>query len=267
MYGLCAVRQALALPVVADTMRRSLFRDERLQMDETLIPVRDLFNQWAREGRDLNLEKERTVAVREALREVGVPKGSNTMVLDVGCTNGFVVRALARRLPDATVMGVDISEAMIENARDLTPDDMYNAVFYHGTIFDTALDDERFDLIVASDSLYYFVPVAETLRRVAQLLKPGGQVVILAEYYQENESSHDWPRKSGVPMELLSASEYVRALTENGLEDVFQHYVRYPEGENWDAWRVEHGTLVTSAFKPHELSAEDILRDTQAATS
>lgn len=217
--------------------------------------VKNLFNEWAREGKDIDMEDGHKHAVREALREVSVPQEAS--ILDVGCGNGYVVRALAKRLPDASVMGIDISDEMIFQARDLTHDDVFNAGFFEGSIFDENLNEDRFDLIFGMESIYYISPVKDAIKRLASLLNPGGQLLLVVDLYQENEASHGWAEKYGVEMELLSAQDYVDAMAEAGLEDPFQRYITYPEGSTSEEWKVTKGSLMTSAFKPFSAADEE----------
>jgi len=212
--------------------------------------TKELFDSWALEGRDTEMEKGHRYAAREALRLVTI--NSNATILDLGCGNGFVTRALAKRLPDATVLGVDMSDEMIHVARDLTDDDMLNCAFYCGTILDEMFDDEdqRFDLIFGMESIYYMVPVEGHIHRLSSLLSPAGQMLLVLDYYTENKTSHEWPEKYGVEMELHSGDEYVAMFERAGLVEVTQGRVRYPAGKGHEAWKVQEGSLMISGYKP-----------------
>ncbi len=217
-------------------------------MEQQDLEVRTLFDGWALDGRADKMEESHKYAVREGLRDVSLPQ--NAMILDLGCGNGYVTRALAKRLEAGIVMGIDISSEMVHLARDITPESFTNTIFFEGSIFDSALDEERFDLIFCMESLYYMRPMAKTLERVYELLSPGGQFIAIVDYYQENTASLDWPEKCGVEMELLSAEGYLELLSSAKLEDIFQQFIRYPEEGGWDDWKVEQGSLLTSGFKP-----------------
>ena len=43
-------------------------------------------------------------------------------ILDVGCGSGMSTLALKNRFPEAEIIGVDLSAAMLENAKKLLPD-------------------------------------------------------------------------------------------------------------------------------------------------
>lgn len=84
-------------------------------------------------------------------------------ILDLGTGTGLAARVLARRFPEAEVMGVDLAPAMIEEARRRVPDELVGRI-----VFETAdaaalpFADGAFDLVV----LLNMIPFAEELARV-----------------------------------------------------------------------------------------------------
>jgi len=92
-------------------------------------------------------------------------------ILDVGTGTGVAVRFLATRYPEATVVGVDLVPAMIEEARRLLPPDLEPQVRFE--VADAAslpFQAGAFDLVV----LLNMIPFFEELARVTA---PGGTVV------------------------------------------------------------------------------------------
>jgi ubiquinone/menaquinone biosynthesis C-methylase UbiE len=92
-------------------------------------------------------------------------------VLDLGTGTGVAARVLARRFPEAEVIGVDLSQAMIEEARRLVPDDLAGRMAFEAADA-SALPyaDGAFDLVV----LLNMIPFFEELTRVTA---PGGAVI------------------------------------------------------------------------------------------
>ena len=101
---------------------------------------------------------------------------SNGSVLDVGCGAGRVSILLHERGLD--VVGIDVSEPLVESARSRFPE----LDFRVEDIRTTEFPDERFDYVVFSYfGLDYILPERErkaALREIYRLLKPGGLVVI-----------------------------------------------------------------------------------------
>jgi SAM-dependent methyltransferase len=97
-------------------------------------------------------------------------------ILDAGCGTGRVAIELSRRGYD--VMGVDLDQAMLEEARTKAPD----LTWLQGDLADPELDlgGRTFDLIVMAGNVLIFVtPGTEgaVMRNVARWLRPGGHLV------------------------------------------------------------------------------------------
>ena len=79
----------------------------------------------------LQFEDERTRAARDLLAQV--PLAAVKRVVDVGCGPGNSTALLTARYPDAKILGVDSSRAMLEEARRLLPDPDTDLVFANAT--------------------------------------------------------------------------------------------------------------------------------------
>jgi SAM-dependent methyltransferase len=103
-----------------------------------------------------------------ALERVGdVPR----RVLDLGTGTGKGARVLARRLPEAEIVGVDLSPAMIGQARRLLPSELSRRVTFE--VADASalpFADGAFDLVV----LLNMIPFFDELARVTA---PHGTIV------------------------------------------------------------------------------------------
>lgn len=97
-----------------------------------------------------------------------------TMIVDVGCGTGTITRLLAQRGP---VLGLDASAEALKYARQKPVD----GVEYLQADLRTAPLPERYDLVVASEVLYYLEETdrAAVIGRLAAGLAPGGHFVIV----------------------------------------------------------------------------------------
>jgi ubiquinone/menaquinone biosynthesis C-methylase UbiE len=92
-------------------------------------------------------------------------------VLDVGTGTGIAARGLARRFPDAEIVGLDLSPAMIEGARRLLPGELEPRIrFEVGDASALPHGAGEFDLVV----LLNMIPFFDELARVSA---PGGTLV------------------------------------------------------------------------------------------
>ena len=116
-------------------------------------------------------EDERTRPAAELLARV--PLAEAARVVDLGCGPGNSTELLARRFPQADVLGIDNSEAMLVSARKRLP----QARFEFGDICQW-MPDVAPDLIYANAALQW-VPDHDTLvPRLFAALAPGGVLAI-----------------------------------------------------------------------------------------
>jgi ubiquinone/menaquinone biosynthesis C-methylase UbiE len=86
-----------------------------------------------------------------------------TDVLDLGTGTGSGAAILVSRFPDARVVGVDLSEEMLERARVNVP----GAEFRRADASSLPFPDESFDLVAHANMIPFF-------DEVARVLRPGG---------------------------------------------------------------------------------------------
>lgn len=105
-----------------------------------------------------------------------LPLAGNERVLDAGCGSGRVTERLAERLPKGTVVALDASPSMIEEAR--------RRLGRFGARIEYVVADLLSPLPIApvdailSTATFHWVPDHETLfRNLAGLLRPGGLLV------------------------------------------------------------------------------------------
>jgi SAM-dependent methyltransferase len=91
-------------------------------------------------------------------------------VLDIGTGTGDAALAIARRWPDAEVVGVDLSARMVEEARRKTPPDLAGRVrFEQADAAALPFADAAFDLVTLANAIPFF-------DELARILAPGGRV-------------------------------------------------------------------------------------------
>ena len=92
-------------------------------------------------------------------------------VLDLGTGTGRAAFLLARRYPEAEVVGVDLAPAMLAEARNLTPPELAGRVrFEEADAEHLAYPDASFDLVSLANMIPFFP-------ELARITAPGGAVV------------------------------------------------------------------------------------------
>jgi ubiquinone/menaquinone biosynthesis C-methylase UbiE len=99
-------------------------------------------------------------------------------LLDVGTGPGVLLVELARRRPDLSVTGIDLSADMAAAAnRNLAPFGA-RATARVGDVTDLPFPDRSFDLVVSSLSLHHWDDPEAAVPELARILRPGGQLYI-----------------------------------------------------------------------------------------
>jgi len=107
-----------------------------------------------------------------------VPLSPGDRVLDVACGTGLVSLRLADRVgPGGEVLGIDISDQMVEAARRISSHlGVGNAGFLRSGAEQVPLADASFDAAVCGLGLMYVPEPLDALREMRRLVRPGGSV-------------------------------------------------------------------------------------------
>lgn len=95
-------------------------------------------------------------------------------ILECGCGTGWLSERL---IPFGRVTGVDLADEVIQDAQRRIP----SATFVAGDFMTIALGKERFDVIVCFETLSHFADQRALVARFAELLAPGGMLLIATQ--------------------------------------------------------------------------------------
>ena len=108
-----------------------------------------------------------------------LPDVNGRCVLDLGCGAGQLARHLATR-GAAEVIGVDVSERMLELARARWAHP--RVTYRHWAIEEVMFPPARFDLVVSVLALHYVDDYHRLVACIAEWLRPSGVVVFSTEH-------------------------------------------------------------------------------------
>ena len=139
--------------------------------------------------------EQRTRPARDLAQRVDVANPHR--VVDLGCGPGNSTEVCAERWPDASIVGLDSSAAMIEKARLQYP----NREWRVGDIADWAMaaDGERFDVIFANASLQWVDDHATLFPRLLGRVAQGGALAAQMPSYENpaNEAMRELAANEG----------------------------------------------------------------------
>jgi ubiquinone/menaquinone biosynthesis C-methylase UbiE len=108
-------------------------------------------------------------------------QGSET-ILDVGCGIG----SFEQHLPTLNIIGLDISEDMLEEARKRS-----DKTFIQGNATDLEFHDSTFDAVFTVTTLEFLDDYQKAVQEIARVTNPRGKLVVMmlnphSEYFREN---------------------------------------------------------------------------------
>jgi SAM-dependent methyltransferase len=175
--------------------------------------IRREFNRWAESGQGSGLEKRHWETTRQLIDLMNVGEYDN--VLDLGCGVGWATRVLAQKAARGIVLGIDLSDRMILQARK-SYRNPHNALFAVAEASGIPCVEAFFDSLFSVESIYYYPGLDLAFHEVHRVLKPGGRAFFLISYYRENPYGHDWAKYIEIPVHLLGADEYAAILKKSG---------------------------------------------------
>jgi trans-aconitate 2-methyltransferase len=107
----------------------------------------------------------------------GLTFARDDWVLDIGCGDGFLTRAIADLVPDGYAVGADASHRMITTARSAAVTASSGPRFVVADARRLPFT-ESFDAVVSFNALHWVPQQTEALRQIAATLRPGGRATV-----------------------------------------------------------------------------------------
>ena len=194
--------------------------------------VRREFNRWADQGRGRGLEKSHWEITRQLIELMNI--GPHDNVLELGCGVGWATRVLAQKASRGVVLGIDLSDRMIAQARNAYRNP-HNALFLIADASSIPCAEGFFNALLSVESIYFYADLAGAFSEVHRILKTGSNAFFLINYYKENIYGHDWAKHIDIPVHLLDANEYTSLLKTSGFKKATHRRIidSTPLPEDW----------------------------------
>ena len=103
-------------------------------------------------------------------------------MLDIGCGGGATIKRLLKHSKGSKVYGIDISRESVAKSKKNCADMLDKQVFINqGSAEMLPYDNEKFDLVTAVETIYFWPNLSNCFKEVYRVLKPGGQFAIIVE--------------------------------------------------------------------------------------
>lgn len=118
-------------------------------------------------------------ALNTLMTEMVDPR-EHEVILEIGFGCGTVIRALADRLGDGRVEGIDFSDSMLAEAHKRNQHHIRDGRvrLVHGDFDSARYSDGSFHTVCSANTIYFWPDLARTCARIHAILKPGGKVVL-----------------------------------------------------------------------------------------
>lgn len=101
------------------------------------------------------------------------PSG-NAVIMEIGCSSGFLIRDLVQLFPDVSVIGADVvKEPLYRLAKS-----MRSIPLLRFDLLKCPLPRDSIDILIMLNVLEHIEDDKEALKRAFQLIKPGGKLII-----------------------------------------------------------------------------------------
>jgi SAM-dependent methyltransferase len=148
---------------------------------------------------------------------------SDFTILDVGCGGGRTVEQLAATATGGMVYGIDYSDgsAAASRAKNAQLIKAGRVAIEKASVSQLPFPDNKFDLVTAVETQYYWPSLLEDMREILRVLRPGGKLIVIAEMYKGGKyDTLKWPVMWLLRSSHLSVSDHRELFSKAGYTDV-----------------------------------------------
>ena len=202
-------------------------------MDISKLTIEETLTQCSKPIGDIGVEfGKRMNELHKPLLEWGLDflfthkKMKNLKILDIGCGAGLAINLMTKAAPDSKITGIDYSETMVEEAGILNKSSIEsgNVIIQKGSVEKLPFEDDLFDLVIATETIYFWPNLAKDFKEVYRTIKNDGSFVIINEaYYQEDDDVSDEHIKAMIASDTTNIhdeNEHIELFKNAGFKDI-----------------------------------------------
>jgi 2-polyprenyl-3-methyl-5-hydroxy-6-metoxy-1,4-benzoquinol methylase len=179
-------------------------------------------------------------------------------VLDAGCGEGYMARALAEN--GAKVTGIDLSTELIKAARTHTLSAELPVTFDVGSVSALPYDPGTFDLVLCNHLLNDLEDPAQAIREFARVLTEEGRIVILMLHpcFYNKHAERNEPGNNLLTSTYFQARDVTQDFEVDGLQSPAANTTWVRPLEYYAKALQKSGFVITGLSEPHP--SEQLLR-------
>lgn len=146
-------------------------------------------------------------------------------ILDIGCGGGVNIEKFLK-LTSNNVDGLDYSEVSVASSIERNKDAVDNGrcTVIQADVSDMPIEDERYDLATAFETIYFWPEIQETFKEVSRVIKPNGRFMIAQGTDGNHPDDEKW-LATVEGMSVYTSPELERYLLDAGFKSV-ESYVK-----------------------------------------
>ena len=153
----------------------------------------------------------------------------DSIILDIGCGGGRDIKKYAEIATDGKVFGIDYSPVSVKVAKRKNRKfiKLGRVEIHLASVSSMPFEDEKFDVITAIESYYFWPDINSDLKETYRVLKPGGVLILVNEGYKggnekSRRRSEKWAELGNFP--IHTSEEFRSFLQKTGYSqiDIFE---------------------------------------------
>lgn len=150
-----------------------------------------------------------------ALAHIDIKRNHNA--LDVGCGGGKTVAKLCNKIGNGKVFGIDYSELCVDNSKKLNKNNVMcgKASILHASVSELPFEDNKFDVVTAVETYYFWQDKLNDLKEIYRVMKPGGKLLLVFEMVKSDDKPHKWNK--------VEKALNIEAVSKEGISDILLH--------------------------------------------
>jgi len=118
------------------------------------------------------------ISAKKIVEFIPHDKNETFKILDISTGTGNIAIEIAKNYKNATIHAVDISEQMLNIAKDKANFlNIKNVTFYKQDVEKLELPDNEFDVVTCGYGLFFYPNMNETYKNICNIIKPNGKFI------------------------------------------------------------------------------------------